>query len=44
MRPDADPLVWREMAWYGAHIAYKEEEAGNSGVVNAITCCTDETL
>jgi len=35
MRPDADPLVWREMAWYGAHIAYKEEEAGNSGVVNA---------
>ena len=35
MRPEADPLVWREMAWYGAHIAYKEEEAGNSGVVNA---------
>ncbi len=35
MRPDGDPLVWREMAWYGAHIAYKEEEAGNSGVVNA---------
>jgi len=35
IRPDADPLVWREMAWYGAHIAYKEEEAGRSGVVNA---------
>ena len=35
IRPDGDPLVWREMAWYGAHIAYKEEEAGNSGVVNA---------
>ncbi len=35
MRPDADPLVWREMAWYGAHIAYKEEEAGIAGVVNA---------
>ncbi len=34
-RPDGDPLVWREMAWYGAHIAYKEEEAGRSGVVNA---------
>ena len=35
-RPDADPLVWREMAWYGApHIAYKEEEAGIAGVVNA---------
>lgn len=27
-RPNADPLVWREMSWYGAHIAYKEEEAG----------------
>ncbi len=35
IRPDGDPLVWREMAWYGAHIAYKEEEAGKSGVVNA---------
>ena len=34
-RPNADPLVWREMSWYGAHIAYKEEEAGVSGVVNA---------
>jgi hypothetical protein len=35
IRPDGDPLVWREMSWYGAHIAYKEEEAGRSGVVNA---------
>jgi len=35
IRPSGDPLVWREMAWYGAHIAYKEEEAGMSGVVNA---------
>ncbi|UCG84804.1 MAG: peptidase M14 family protein [Gemmatimonadota bacterium] len=35
IRPDGDPLVWREMSWYGAHIAYKEEEAGISGVVNA---------
>jgi hypothetical protein len=35
IRPDADPLVWREMAWYGAHIAYKEEEADKAGVVNA---------
>ena len=34
-RPNADPLVWREMSWYGAHIAYKEEEAGIAGVVNA---------
>jgi hypothetical protein len=35
IRPEGDPLVWREMSWYGAHIAYKEEEAGKSGVVNA---------
>lgn len=35
IRPDGDPLVWREMAWYGAHIAYKEEENNKSGVVNA---------
>ncbi len=34
IRPYADPLVWREMSWYGAHIAYKEEEAGLSGVIN----------
>jgi hypothetical protein len=35
IRPFGDPLVWREMSWFGAHIAYKEEEAGLSGVVNA---------
>jgi hypothetical protein len=35
IRPGADPLVWREMSWYGGHIAYKEEEAGLSGIVNA---------
>jgi hypothetical protein len=34
IRPYADPLVWREMSWYGAHMAYKEEEAGLSGVLN----------
>jgi hypothetical protein len=34
IRPLADPLVWREMSWYGGHIAYKEEEAGLSGVIN----------
>ena len=27
VRPYADPLVWRELNWYGAHMAYKEEEA-----------------
>ncbi len=34
-RPDGDPLVWREMSWYGAHMAYKEEENEKAGVVNA---------
>lgn len=34
IRPHADPLVWREMSWYGAHIAYKAEEAGLAGVIN----------
>jgi hypothetical protein len=35
VRPSGDPIVWRELAWYGAHMAYKEEEAGKSGIVNA---------
>ena len=34
IRPLADPLIWREHSWYGAHIAYKMEEAGLSGVIN----------
>lgn len=34
-RPDGDPLVWREMSWYGAHMAYKEEQNEVAGVVNA---------
>lgn len=34
VRPYADPLVWRELSWYGAHMAYKEEEGGESGVFN----------
>jgi len=34
IRPLADPLIWREHSWYGAHIAYKEEEAGLSGIIN----------
>jgi len=35
IRPYADPLVWREISWYGAHIAYKLEEKGFQGVLNA---------
>ena len=35
IRPEGDPLVWREMAWYGAHMAYRMEEMGFEGTVNA---------
>lgn len=35
IRPHADPLVWREISWYGAHIAYKLEEKGVQGVINS---------
>ncbi len=35
IRPYADPLVWRELSWYGAHIAYKLEEDGFQGILNA---------
>ncbi len=35
IRPYADPLVWREISWYGAHIAYKLEEQGFKGILNA---------
>ena len=34
VRPFADPLLWRELSWYGAHMAYKEEESGLSGAIN----------
>ena len=34
IRPFADPIVWRELSWYGAHMAYKEEEADLSGAIN----------
>jgi hypothetical protein len=35
VRPEGDPLVWREMSWYGAHMAYKMEEEDLEGAVNA---------
>ena len=35
IHPHADPLVWRELSWYGAHMAYKLEEAGKTGILNA---------
>mgnify|MGYP005631906213 FL=1 len=34
IRPAGDPLVWREMDWYGAHIAQDEEINGKTGVIN----------
>jgi len=34
VRPSADPIVWREIAWFGSHMATKEEEYGMSGVIN----------
>ena len=35
IRPGADPLVWREMSWYGAHMAYRMEEEGFEGTVTS---------
>ena len=35
IRPDGDPLVWREMAWWGGHMAYDLESAGRDGVAGA---------
>ena len=33
LHPYADPLIWRELNWYGAHMAYKLEETGHAGVI-----------
>jgi len=35
IHPHGDPLIWREHGWYGAHMAYKLEEAGKTGILNA---------
>ncbi|HTV00342.1 MAG TPA: M14 family metallopeptidase [Luteitalea sp.] len=35
IRPDGDPIVWREMAWWGAHMGTQLEAAGKTGVVGA---------
>lgn len=34
IRPYADPLIWREISWYGAHIAHRLEEREIKGVIN----------
>ncbi len=37
IRPDGDPLVWREIAWWGGHMGYRLEAEGKTGVIgNAI--------
>jgi hypothetical protein len=33
IRPGGDPLVWREMTWWGGHMGYKLESAGKTGVI-----------
>jgi hypothetical protein len=35
IRPGADPLVWREMSWYGAHMAYKMDEVRLTGAIGS---------
>jgi hypothetical protein len=35
IRPDGDPLVWREMAWWGSHMGNRLEAAGKTGVIGA---------
>jgi len=33
IRPEADPLVWWEMDWWGGFMGYRMDEAGHSGVI-----------
>ena len=35
IRPDGDPLVWREISWWGGHMGAKLEAAGKTGVIGA---------
>ncbi len=35
IHPNADPLIWREHSWLGAYMAYKLEEHGKKGILNA---------
>jgi len=34
VRPYCSPLIWRELAFYGANMAYRLEEAGVQGVIS----------
>jgi hypothetical protein len=35
IRPGGDPLVWREMAWWGAHMGNRLEAEGKTGVIGS---------
>ncbi|MBL8266529.1 M14 family zinc carboxypeptidase [Steroidobacter sp.] len=35
IRPNGDPLVWREMSWFGSHMGTKLEGAGKTGVIGS---------
>jgi hypothetical protein len=35
IRPDGDPLVWREMTWFGGHMGTRLEAAGKTGVIGS---------
>jgi hypothetical protein len=35
IRPGGDPLVWREMSWWGAHMGNMLEAAGKTGVIGS---------
>lgn len=35
IRPGGDPLVWREMSWWGAHMGNQLEAAGKTGVIGS---------
>ena len=35
IRPGGDPLVWREMSWWGAHMGTALEAAGKTGVIGS---------
>lgn len=34
IHPHADPLIWREHSWFGAHMAYRLEEEEKTGIIN----------
>ncbi len=35
MHPNGDPLVWQEINWYGAHMAFMLEQAGLDGILHS---------